>query len=336
MNIFICKYGQKVIFNRNSNESKRSNTNGNVGLYKILKLMFERNNDTFYFLSKNDTLEHFNNVIDCSEKYLKDIDNILVDCLIVIAGIKEYENDERLIEILNYKKCNKFIIISEDPRCLKSMSMDERLKNVPDVIISQFEGEVIFKDKVVKVRYAPIQAALCYKEKDEKEICFNDRLLAIANDSGVDYNRIEILKKLIEGIQCDVYGRIFDDDIKCLNGVLYHGEVTFEEMQNVIRKSFYSLLIPIEKGWCTAKYLECLMFNVLPIFYVDYNVEIIGLDRLKKYVVSNNEELNRIIGWIKMNKKEVISDIRYFKEKLVIPYFDGKILNEKIYEIIGG
>ena len=43
MKVLIGKYGQKVIFDRMTDEVQRSNTNGNVYLYKLMKLLFPKN-----------------------------------------------------------------------------------------------------------------------------------------------------------------------------------------------------------------------------------------------------------------------------------------------------
>ena len=327
MDIAICKYGQKVIFNRESDECKRSNTNGNFGLYKLMSLLFNNNKEvTFTLLSKFDDISMFDNVTceyDSAKTY---------DSLIVIAGIKEYENDCKFIETINTINTKKIIIVSQDPRCIKSMSNDNRLKIMPDVIITQTDEKQLFKGKIIDTIYLPIQTEECYCMGKFKACRKTNKFIVIANSTFSEYDRVSIVKDLIGDTNCEIYGRVSNIDDK-----RFKGEIKFDEVIDKIRHTMCTLLVPIEKGWVTSKYIEALMLGCVPIFYADYGTKLFGLDCiLNKYIVSNNKELVSVIKWICENKDVVSNDMKILREKLVYKYSDGKILSNEIMKIVEG
>lgn len=336
MKVLIGKYGQKVIFDRMTDEVQRSNTNGNVYLYKLMKLLFDNNkDDTFFLISNNIGSEIFDNVIDFSQNDVKSL-NVLndLDALIIIAGLGEYEKDERFIKIINEAKTKKFILIAEDPRCIQSMNDDNRLTRVPDIILTQTKGCITFKHQVVDMVYEPIQTSACYEES----FYYNDRkaegLLLVANTSGKEYDRHKIAGKILDDISCDVYGRLTEEDISFLKNGAYYGEVNFDEMIKVIRKAYYMLLIPIKNGWCTAKYLEAILNDTLPIFHKDYNVDLLGNNLLNKYVVESTEDLKFIIDYANKHKEVVENDMQEFRKTLVEPYMSGSVLSNRIMSYV--
>lgn len=333
--IGVAKYGQKVIFNRDSVECKRSNTNGNVGLYKMLKLLFENNKDTaFYMLSANDTCDDFVNVFNYAGR---DTSELELDALFVVAGLGEYEKDEAFIERLNNIKAKKFFIISEDPRCTESMSRDSRLTRIPELIISQTIGWHEFKGRHIRVVYEPIQMSCCYGEKLNDDFVFNDELLLIANTSGENYDRPRIASELVKGIRFSAYGRLSESDKELLGHENCKGEVIYDEMIKIIRKSLFTLLIPIDRYWCTSKYVEALMNNCLPIFYEDYNTILISYlcqSLTDKYTIKSNEELEQKIDWIIHNYEEVCEDINLMKKFMVEPYLSGEFLSDRLMSYV--
>lgn len=336
MKVLIGKYGQKVIFDRMTKEVQRSNANGNVYLYKLMKLLFDNNkDDTFFLISNNIGSEIFDNVIDFSQNDVKSL-NVLndLDALIIIAGLGEYEKDERFIKIINEAKTKKFILIAEDPRCIQSMNDDNRLIRVPDIILTQTKGCITFKHQVVDMVYEPIQTSACYEES----FYYSDRkaegLLLVANTSGKEYDRSKIAGEILDDISCDVYGRLTEEDISFLKNGAYYGEVNFDEMIKVIRKAYYMLLIPIKNGWCTAKYLEAILNDTLPIFHKDYNVDLLGNNLLNKYVVESTEDLKFIIDYANKHKEVVENDMQEFRKTLVEPYMSGSVLSNRIMSYV--
>lgn len=328
MNIGIAKIGQKVFFNRNAKEIKRSNTNGNFGCYRLLSLLFELNKkDMFYFFSKNDLcIGSYDNVFPFVANP-KDL-----DCIILIPGLVLSEDDVYTLNEISNCKC-KLVILSDDPRCLR-----ETLKNLnkrPDFIGMQNNDFVYWNNKVLDGFYVPLEMAQNYKFKRPIYFYKQFDFTVIANDSGDRYNRIKILSELIPDIDVNIYGRISDEQKAILGKNKCRGEVEYSEMQHILSKTLATLLIPIEKNLVTSKYIEAIQNRVIPIFHKDYNVNLLGLTGYP-LLVSNNEQLKGCLKTIKSNPYFVTTTNKVLYSNYVEPYIDGTKLNEIIKEIVRG
>lgn len=327
MDVAICKYGQKVIFDRSSKDCDRSNTNGNVGLYKLMSLLFNNNLDiNFTILSKYDTINMFKNVVSVYDK------NKMYDILIIVAGLGEYEKDEMLIETLNEISTNKIILLSEDPRCTKSMSKDKRLNIVPDLILSQTDEKQIFKGKKISSFYIPLQLEECYMlGKNTEPVNTRDKMVVIANETN-SYDRIGIISNLVKYIDCDIFGRLIST--YKIDKTKHKGEIKYDEVLEKLKKSKCTLLVPVQKGWVTTKYIEALYCGCLPLFYKDYNISLLNCGVLKKYVVEDREELECLLEYINSNDDVVQRDIQIMYRDLVKKYNDGKFLSNEIMKYV--
>lgn len=324
----VCKIGQKVYFDRTSKECIRSNTNGGVGLYKLLSLLFENNQeDKFTMLSSYDTLEGFKNV-DGAFEYTK-----LYDALIIIAGLLEYEKDIDMLRKLRVVKAKKVVVISEDPRCLASLYSKNNMP-LPDVLLSQDSTLYCLNTRngsqVTESIYVPIERACCYKENIYQSLDKDNKLVVVSNSTLSDYDRVGIVAQLVKGIDCDMYGRISERDLNKIEGINHKGEVNYSEITEALRKAKYTLLVPIEKDWLTSKYVEALSNNCMPIFYKDYAVKFLKDEVAEKYVVSSNEELKALLDYMNNHQEEVMSDMLHLKSKFVKDYIDGKKLSKEI------
>ena len=333
MKILLGKIGQKIIFNRESKDCDRSNTNGNVGTYLLFKLLIENNKDiTFYVASENDlgSFETFEsapyaNVIDASGMEWYELKKENIDVMLVLTGLTQYEKNDRFINIINNLRA-EFMLLSDDPRCLDSVSEDERITRMPNLIISQFEGEYNFKGKMYHVFYEPIERASCYKfEPREGEKDFD--MVIVSNTSGEKYNRVKIVSGLIDGMTgLSIYGRLSEDEKESLGRGNCKGEVKYAEMQKILSRSYSTLVVPIQKGWVTSKYVESLMNGVLPIFYKDYNTELLEAEDL--IVVRDSEEFSDVLeNLVKKDKKKVKELVAKWYKMLIEPYVSGQKLS---------
>lgn len=337
MNILIGKIGQKLIFNRDSKDCDRSNTNGNVGTYLLFKLLIENNkDDTFYVASENDLSSFdkkpFENVIDVSGLKWDFIDKLNIDAMLVLTGLTQFEKNDNFFEVINNLNA-KFILLSDDPRCLDSVSEDSRIKRHPDVIISQFEGKYRFKGFEHQVKYEPIERASCYKCDIANGVKDTDMII-VSNTSGKEYNRVEIVSNIINGITgLDVYGRLTDEEKELLGKDNCKGEIKYIEMQKVFRKAFSTFVVPIKKGWVTSKYVESLMNGVLPIFYEDYNT---GLLETKDLIVVHNKEefVDVFENIVKRDKVKVKMLVEKMTKDLIEPFIDGTKLSNILMSYI--
>lgn len=330
MNILVGKIGQKLIFNRKSKDCDRSNTNGNVGTYLLFKLLFENNKeDTFYVASENDlnTFDEkpFENVVDASSAEWEVLDIIGIDAMFILTGLTQYEKSSRFIDIINNVEA-KFILLSDDPRCLDSVSEDSRIIRKPIEIISQFEGSYNFKGVEYQVKYVPIERASCYKceiHNDEKDT----DMIIISNTSGKEYDRVKIVSEIIGGLTgLDVYGRLSVEERMMIGYDNCRGEVKYTEIQNIFRKAFGTFVVPIKKGWVTSKYVESLMNGVLPIFHEDYNTNLLEVKNL--IVIHNkNEFVDVFENLVKKDKAKVKELVTFWRNVMIAPYVDGTKLS---------
>lgn len=334
MNILLGKIGQKIIFDRNSSGCDRSNTNGNVGTYLLFKLLFDNNKkDTFYIASKNDLKESgitFDNVVDASEMSSEDL-STKIDAMMILAGLTEYETDDRFINITNTLSA-RYILLSDDPRCLDSVEKDKRFFRIPGIIISQFRDVYYFKGEMKRVIYEPIERASCYQAE-----CYYDEdktkdMIIISNESGKEYDRLQIIyditKDLSNGKNIDLYGRMSEEKQKLLSHLNYKGEIKYSEMQKELRRSYSTLMVPIRKGWVTSKYVEALINGVLPVAYKDYMVSLLKVGLIIP-LVSNSMNVASILKAIEKFKNTEMHrrTIERLREKLIYPYQDGKLLS---------
>lgn len=343
MKILLGKIGQKVIFDRSSKDCDRSNTNGNVGTYLLMKLLIENNkDDEFYVISKNDLSsldEKFAaNVFDASEMTVDEINAINPGAMFILTGLMEYETDNRFIEIVNKAKGN-FILLSDDPRCLDSVNKDERICRFPDFLVSQFEGAYNFKGRYITAFYEPIERASCYGhiERERDAVCKEYDMIVVSNTSGDEYNRPKIVSQLLKGTSgIRVYGRLSEEEVRAMGDVKYIGEIKYNEMQSELRAAKSTLLVPIKKGWVTSKYVEAVMNGAIPIFYEDYNTKLIGYDRWEGefrslIVVSDDIQLRYALNAVRESEDYVIKfvcDKMY--DVIVSSYVDGKKLSDAL------
>lgn len=357
MKIGIAKIGQKIIFDRESNDVKRSNTNGNVGLYMLSKLLIENNeNDEFYFLSSSDVnnTEYKNagdvSFFNCEEtKCMFGINGPKLDLLIVIAGLVEYEKDEELFTKLN--NCDNIskrtILLSEDPRCLDSIRDSDKLTFMPGYILSQFEGSYIYKDVIYNVKYVPLETSIVYglDELFEEYPIKNEAMIISSNTSGKEYNRAKIVGDITNDTEVKIYGRLSDNEKEYIGKSKCVGEIKYDEMQMKMQESYSTFLVPIKKDWVTSKYVEALLNYCLPIFYKDYNVDLISNIFDSPIIVNSSNDFNLIYNAI--YDKKLFGNYKSFddmmvnlvltpRRKLIKEYFTGKKLSDAIMAFANG
>lgn len=340
MKYAVAKIGQKIIFDRSSSACDRSNTNGNVGTYLLFKLLAETNpDDTFFVISDNDGCFPAGNMVDASKMSEDDLKEAGLDAMFVLTGLTEFEKGSRLFGLLNNLPA-KFILMSDDPRCLDSVSSEPRLTRVPDKIVSQFQGQYLFKGQLMQVEYIPIQTASCYgydiASKEWEDLGRKTiPVIAVANTSGEAYDRVKVLSSLIKHHpKLPVYGRLSQQEKELLGESRCKGEVKYDEMQKILQQSYFTVLVPIRQGWVTSKYIEALMNHVVPIFHEDYATELLACDGL--FVVNSPYGLHSILSDHRGRRSRYWVYVCELVNELVKPYVDGKVLSKKLIECVGG
>lgn len=319
------KPGQKVFFDRNAIEVKRSNTNGNYGTYKLFQLLIELNpQDNFYILSESDLT---NTTYPNAYPTCSNINSL--DCIIILPGMILKPSDKHLLySLLNY--IGKIIILSDDPRCLRSTL--QYLYKMPSFIGMQNNGFIVVDRKLYQGHYVPLELATCYKLNKPTIPYKTKNIIAIANTTP-DHYRTKVLNSIIGEIKLPIYGRLSEEEVELLGKEKCIGEVEYNEMQNILASSMSTILIPIEKGLVTSKYIEAIINKSIPIFHKDYNIRLLGLEDYP-YVVENSEDLKNALNEIKKNPNQNYKLLDKLYYSFVETNINGKKLNKLIYSYI--
>lgn len=330
MRIGIGKIGQKLIFNRNSKDALRSNTNGNYSAYMTFKLLIEQNpQHTFFIIGENDyNNEFFNciNIYGCSPQRLNEIG---IDYLILIPGLIQ---DEYLINILNYSNI-PYSLLVDDIRCLNELSKNKQLITYPKHILSQMSCFYKFKEKVYNIKYCMLEKVIIYKETLKDEFNKTIPMTIFANSSKTilnheTYDRLKIIEEITSLCpHIEIYGRL---DKNTIYRNSFKGEITYNEVIDKLKNSLTTFLVPVEKNFLTSKYVEALLNNCLPIFHEDYITDELSIYIDMKYVLSDKLKFEKLYNYILTFPENIYQEVKRLQNILIKPYLDGKIINTTI------
>lgn len=340
MKISIAKVGQDIIFDRSSSKVDRSNTNGNVGLYKAVKMMGDLlgEDHSLFMISGND-ISGFNgslSIKDCKDNPEEAVR--MSDVIIVIAGLSTYEKNDVLLDVISSSQ-KPVVILCEDPRCYRSMNSDERFSgfNVKLVLWQTYSScSCSWHGRLVPARYFPLQLVSAYEHDESSMPSIGEKaddFIIAANTSDGDgsaYDRVKVLSSVLRNMHgIKVYGRLSSRERGMLASQDIVGEVKYDEMQGAMRSASSMLLVPIESQWVTSKYVECLMNKVLPIFHVDYEACLITT-KLPLFKVLNCDDMEYVLGVAKGRRVLMYEYASMMYDELVKPYVDGRLLTSRL------
>lgn len=325
--VIIMKIGQDIILGEGIENERRSNTNGNVGLTKLVKLLVETSpNVQFYIGSKvNKEIERDDwakEVIVLEDLTKEEQDKVSSsnDAVLLVAGLTSYSNEEELSKVfglITNTLSNNFVVLSDDPRCLDETLSYEKFTRKPDAILTQFEGEINLPTLgiTMETTYIPIETVFCYKESQTLRTKKED-LVIVANSSGDKYDRISKVEQALKSSNnpmAKIYGRLTESDKEKLEGFNLIGEVTYNEIQDELQTSSCTYVVPIGKGMVTSKYVEAILNGCIPLFHEDY-----GLDLIKREIVRRLSWSNFYDNSHKLSMTEFASNLRKIENRLVI------------------
>lgn len=316
MNIAIGKIGQKLIFDRNSQDALRSSTNGHASVWAFYRLMIEQcPENTYIFAGDYDILPSNN----CTT--LKDTS--IIDVGIFFVGIND---DVKLINFIN-NSTFPYVLIVDDIRCLNALNKNTRLKRLPLVIFNQNDLVYMFHDKKYFLQYLPFETAQCYKYKHQPYLKTTNMTI-LANVSEV-YNRLSIVKQYTyTHPEIAVYGRL-DKHIYPYN---FKGEVDYQIALNKLARSKMTFLVPVMKGTVTTKYIEALMNDCIPLFYKTYGTSYLKSKLVEKMIVNTQEDFDNLYYTLSNNETLRANVLNKLQEDLLSPWMSGKKLSDIIME----
>ena len=198
-----------------------------------------------------------------------------------------------VVHWLNMSKLNWFMVMT-DPRYVKMNQKWRDLVNGPKEAVAQYNDEINFHhfdtypnpshgteiiDKL-KLTYSGVEKMNLINEDinrpdDERDVKFSIVAMQSAYGKAEGDYRLEALKSWIfnqpGGKDCHVYGKW---DERFTKGYpQFQGYKTPEEIDDIFKRTRYTLVIPIRPNWVTSKYAEMLRVGVVPFLHPDYDTQ---------------------------------------------------------------
>lgn len=314
--------------------------------------------------------EEFDKEKDNSITFISDYfkrHNIKIDCGIFYSGpvsavnipgvIKKKNSDEYVTKILevfkNYaapiihylnESKIKYFTITPDPRYHPIGAMD--LLNVAKFSLSQyndvgyvnrvqsFENQELVKESV-ECRYSGMETVyLIGKEKvDITTYPKNKKMMIVLNEGGNGgLSRGPLLKEYIldNFDDIEIYGKWSE---KWYKDSRFKGPKKFNELQELLPNVKYTFIIPIQKGWVTAKFWEMIHHGVIPFLhpYYDQQKHLPCPEFLR---VSSPQELLEKINILENDKSKYKEILSQLNDALKPEYYDGSYINKVVMNAV--
>jgi len=303
------------------------------------------------------------NFITFTHEYLIK-NNIKIDCGIICAGIattinvpnymkktdgtypniletfKNYTGP--VVYYLNESKIPYFTV-SVDPRYHPNKARD--LFNRAKFSLSQFNDNEHFiathiksvEDQtltttLIPTKYSGVEKMVFLdKERRLMNLDKSIKMMVILNEGGNGgLLRGPLLKEYVLNNFQDisVYGQW---DEKWYEDTRFKGPLKFKELENVLPDVKYTFIIPIQKGWATAKFWEMAHFGIIPFMhpYYDQQKNIDCPDFLR---VKDPQDFLNKIEYLENNPEEYKKLRLQLDQMILDSYYNGEYLNNVMNE----
>lgn len=238
-----------------------------------------------------------------------------------------------------------WISILHDPRYYR---LGRDCFNRPKILLSQYNCE--FKEKHIK-NYEEqhpdsfmVDNMKCIYAEQEKTFLinkskktFNDKnikLLIVMNsgkNGGMD--RYKELKKYILDDErsncCEIYGDWEEEILK--SNSQFKGPLKFNLLQDKLKNTKYTFIVPIKEGWTTAKIWEMIQYNIIPFLHPTYDTQNnIQLDEW--FRVKDVNDLYNKIDILENNEEKYKKVLHYIQSLVKDEDYSGLNLNNIIME----
>jgi len=173
-----------------------------------------------------------------------------------------------------------WVMIANDPRYIRQ---GNDLMNQPSLILSQYDENISMKSfdnwedqnyikNNIQSKYAQIEKIGLIDREIQYNINKSTSFMVVLNEgnNGVK-SRYSMLKEYVLDYIKDVkiYGKwdkkTIGDDTR------FKGPKKYIELQDELKDVKYTLIIPIKKGWVTAKWVEMIASGIIPFFHPTYD-----------------------------------------------------------------
>ena len=250
-----------------------------------------------------------------------------------------------------------WLLITCDPRYKNLMTTD--LINLPKYNLSQINGSCTFRymdgfdsDKVnirselplktidIPLVYAGTETIMAidsiFEHKKEKKSLFSinkstseqstSDFIIVANQSKYcKLDRLSEIKKYIGDEDVAIYGRYDDESV--FDDKRFKGSLPLNKLYDVIKKSKFTFIVPIDYDWATSKYIECINNGLLPFFHPSYDTQ--RNVNIPDYLrVTSPEDLNNKLSEVRSNKQLYDSLMSDCKKLISNDIRSGKYMND--------
>lgn len=186
-----------------------------------------------------------------------------------VAPIYQFLNDSMI----------PWVMIANDPRYILQ---GNDLKNQPELILSQYDETIHMQTfdnwedqnyikNEINAEYTGMEKIFLIDKKilnEDKTVNF--MMVLNEGNNGVK-SRYPMLKEYVLDSMNDVaiYGKWDENTIG--DDARFKGPKKFEELQAELPHVKYTLIIPIKKGWVTAKWVEMIANGIIPFFHPTYD-----------------------------------------------------------------
>ncbi len=244
--------------------------------------------------------------------------------------------------IINFLNKNnvKYFTLGPDPRYIPIKAKD--LVNREQFVLSQYDyagdikhitsltDQTIVENKV-PVEYSGIEKVffLGRKKRDITTIKKNKKMLIVLNEGGNGgLKRGPMLQEYIldNFDDIEIYGKWKDE---WYEDKRFKGPKNFSELHPLLEDVKYTFIIPIQKGWVTAKFWEMINYGIIPFMhpYYDQQKHIQCPEFLR---VNSPSELLEKIEFLENNPDEYKKLLSELNDMLKEEYFNGKFINNLI------
>jgi hypothetical protein len=160
----------------------------------------------------------------------------------------------------------------------------------------------------------------------EKDIKF----LVVCNQGDNSFKRGPLLKQyVLDHLQdVEIYGKWED---KWYEDSRFKGPMKFQDLQQKLERVKYTLCIPINPHWATAKWCEMAHYGIIPFVHPDYDSQNnIGLPEFLR--VKDSSDLFSKIEFLESNPQEYEALKSKIMNLLTPEMYSGEYINNKIFE----
>jgi hypothetical protein len=151
------------------------------------------------------------------------------------------------------------------------------------------------------------------------------KFMIVLNEGSAKLNRGKLLREYVLDhiADVDVFGQWSDS---WYEDKRFKGPLKFSELQKKIPHVKYTFIIPIERGWSTAKYIEMIQYGIIPFMHPFYD-EQRNLPVPDFIRVSSSKELFERIEFLEQNPDEYQKLLMQLSEVLQDDYYSGVFIN---------